>query len=127
MRNSILIIDNDGPLLDSLSELARTLNWSVTTAPSVAAALSRIHLGDSYDLVLLNYEKKLANRIESLSASIEQFGRRCTLLIMTASSDEQISRFCRQRDIPLLVKPFSVLSLLSSEAQPQGIADILPA
>jgi DNA-binding NtrC family response regulator len=115
-RKSILVVDDDVGMADTLTDIFLANQYEVATAHSGDAALRMARSG-AYDLVLMDIQMPGLNGVQALNA-MKTEGLAKRVIMMTAyTRDELVKEAEKQSGFPVLPKPLDldrVLSLATS-------------
>ncbi|MFQ6102850.1 MAG: response regulator [Candidatus Glassbacteria bacterium] len=110
--SSILVVDDNPQIRDSLEELLTQLGCSVTTAEDGYIALDKI--GESeFDVILMDVKMPGIDGIET-ATRIRKLKRDAFIILMTAFSIEELAEKALGADVNgIVIKPFDAGELLS--------------
>ncbi len=126
---SVLLVDDDVGMVETLGDILATSRYQVATADSGEAAVARVR-ADRFDAVLMDIRMPGLNGVQALRA-IKSLAPGIPVIMMTAyTRDELIAEAQQTTGFPVLGKPLDidrVLALLarlipSPSARPLGIA-----
>ena len=124
IRRSILVVDDDVGMADTLTDIFEANQYEVTTAYSGDAALSMAARG-VYDLVLMDIQMPGLNGVQALSAMKAAGLVACVIMMTAYTRDELVKEAERQSGFPVMPKPLDldrVLTLAASAACRSGRA-----
>lgn len=118
---TVLVVDDDAAIRDTLHQLLEEDGYSVKMAPDGAAALDLLRGAPSPWVVLLDLMMPRLNGYEVLDAVMaEPPLRRHRYVVMTASASaltEPLLRDMEQLDALSVIKPFNIDDLLDQVAE----------
>ena len=119
-RKSILVVDDDIGMAETLTDILQANQYEVAIAHSGDAAVSMTR-HRAYDLVLMDIQLPGLNGVQALTA-MKAEGLAKRVIMMTAHTrDELVKEAEKQSGFPVLAKPLDlerVLSLASSATSP---------
>jgi DNA-binding NtrC family response regulator len=119
-RPTLLIVDDNRPLLKFLRAVISNEGWDIVAASSAEKALKEAE-SRTIDVALIDYMLPdldgvtLSNKLRALMPDIR-------LVLMTGGGEMIFSRQSRLAQVPIIQKPFAkddLLNLLRSQFQPQ--------
>ena len=111
-RKSVLVVDDDIGMADTLTDILEANQYEVATAHSGAAAVS-MATSDAYDLVLMDIQMPGLNGVEALGA-MKAAGLGACVIMMTAYTRDALVREAeRLSGFPVLPKPLDVERVLA--------------
>lgn len=115
-RKSILVVDDDAGMVDTLADILQANQYEVATAHSGEVAVTMAKSG-GYDLVLMDIKMPGLNGVQALTA-MKAAGLATRVIMMTAyTRDELVKEAETQSGYPVLPKPLDldrVLALATS-------------
>jgi two-component system, cell cycle sensor histidine kinase and response regulator CckA len=110
-KRTILVVDDEGFLVDILFEVLDSHGYSVLTATSGAEALKIAKKAESIDLLLTDLIMKPMNGI-MLADQIKQTNPQIKVLFMSGYTEDYIRENLGIHNVPFLIKPISADDLL---------------
>jgi DNA-binding NtrC family response regulator len=111
-RKSILVVDDDVGMADTLTDIFQAKQYEVATAHSGDAAVRMARSG-GYDLVLMDIQMPGLNGVQALIA-MKTEGLAKRVIMMTAyTRDELVTEAEKQSGFPVLPKPLDLERVLS--------------
>lgn len=122
IRPSVLVVDDDSGMVETLADILSSFRYEVTTARSAASAI-RIVTEAHPDVVLMDLRMPGANGVEALRA-MKALAPQMVVIIMTAfTRDDLVDEARRAAALAILPKPLDmkrVLALLEEATAPRG-------
>lgn len=118
-QKSILVVDDDRGMADTLSDILEANHYRVATASSgdVAVAMTA---GGAYDLILMDIQMPGLNGVQALTA-MKARGLSSRVIMMTAyTRDELVTEAERTSGFPVLPKPLDLEHLLALASRATG-------
>jgi two-component system, cell cycle sensor histidine kinase and response regulator CckA len=119
-KKTILVVDDEGFLVDILFEILDSHGYHVLTATSGDEALQIAKKGTIIDLLLTDLVMKPMNGIE-LAAQLKQTNPQIKVLFMSGYTEDYIRENLGLQTAPFLVKPISADDLLEKIPQLLGV------
>lgn len=120
--HSILIVDDDEGMVQTLSDILTARRYAVSTAESGESALAQVH-GTSFDVVLMDIKMPGLNGVEALQA-MKRTNPAIKVIMMTAfTRDELVQVAQRANAVAVVPKPLdldTVLTLVDRTARAGG-------
>ena len=117
--SSILIVDDDEGMVQTLSDILSARRYAVSTADSGESALAQVH-GTSFDVVLMDIKMPGLNGVEVLQA-MKRTNPAIKVIMMTAFTRDELVQAARKASaVAVVSKPLdldSVLSLVDQTAR----------
>lgn len=111
-RKSILIVDDDAGMADTLTDILQANQYEVATAHSGDAAVSMVRRR-AYDLVLMDIQMPGLNGVEALT-TMKAEGLAKRVIMMTAHTQGKLVKEAEEQSgFPVLPKPLDVERVLS--------------
>jgi DNA-binding NtrC family response regulator len=111
-RKSILVVDDDVGMAETLTDILQANQYEVATAHSGDAAVHMARSG-SYDLVLMDIQMPGLNGVQALTA-MKTEGLAKRVIMMTAyTRDDLVKEAEKQSGFPVLPKPLDLERVLS--------------
>jgi two-component system cell cycle sensor histidine kinase/response regulator CckA len=110
-KRTILVVDDEGFLVDILFEVLDSHGYSVLTATSGAEALKIAKKAESIDLLLTDLIMKPMNGI-MLADQLKQTNPQIKVLFMSGYTEDYIRENLGIHNVPFLVKPILADNLL---------------
>ncbi len=115
---SVLLVDDDVGMVETLGDILAASRYQVATADSGEAAVARVQAG-RFDAVLMDIKMPGLNGVQALRA-IKFLAPEIPVIMMTAyTRDELVAEAQQTTGFPVLVKPLDldrVLAILSQIA-----------
>jgi DNA-binding NtrC family response regulator len=111
-RKSILVVDDDVGMADTLTDIFEANRYEVATAHSGDAAVSMAARG-VYDLVLMDIQMPGLNGVQALSAMKAGGVAACVIMMTAYTRDELVQEAERQSGFPVLPKPLDLERVLA--------------
>jgi DNA-binding NtrC family response regulator len=109
---SILIVDDDAGMVDTLADIFAAKRYAVATAPSGDAAVGMVDHA-AYDVVLMDIQMPGLDGVDALKA-IKARAPRTPVVMMTASTrHERVEEARRAAAVAVLPKPLDVDRVLA--------------
>ena len=118
-RKTILVVDDEGFLVDILFEVLDSDGYTVLTATSGEEALQVAKKAGVIDLVLTDLIMKPMNGIV-LSEQLKQTNPQMKVLFMSGYNEDYIQENLGLKNVPFLVKPVLADTLLEKIAELLG-------
>ena len=119
-KKRILVVDDEGFLVDIIFEILDSHGFHVLTATSGEEALQIAKKGPPVDLLLSDLVMKPMNGLE-LAAELKQSNPEIKLLFMSGYTEDYIRENLGILTVPFLVKPISADDLLEKIPKLLGI------
>ena len=114
-RKSILLVDDDAGMVDTLTDILQANRYEVATARSGDTAVAMARSG-AYDLVLMDIRMPGLNGVQALTA-MKAAGLGARVIMMTAYTRDELVKEAEQRSgSPVLPKPLDLHRVLSLAA-----------
>jgi DNA-binding NtrC family response regulator len=111
-RKSILIVDDDVGMADTLTDILQANQYEVATAHSGDAAVSMVRRR-AYDLVLMDIQMPGLNGVQALT-TMKAEGLAKRVIMMTAHTQGKLVKEAEEQSgFPVLPKPLDVERVLS--------------
>jgi len=110
-KRTILVVDDEGFLVDILFEVLDSHGYSVLTATSGEEALKIAKKAETIDLVLTDLMMKPMNGIV-LADQLKQTNPQIKVLFMSGYTEDYLRENLGIHNVPFLVKPISADNLL---------------
>jgi DNA-binding NtrC family response regulator len=118
---SILVVDDDLGMADTLTDIFLANRYRVATAHSGEAALAMVRR-DAYDLVLMDIQMPGLNGVQALT-TMKAEGLAPRVIMMTAyTRDELVREAEKQSGFPVMPKPLDLERVLSLATRVTGRA-----
>ena len=104
---SVLLVDDDRGMIDTLSDILEANRYRVATATSGDAALT-MTAAVSYDLVLMDIQMPGLNGVQALLAMKAQGLDACVVMMTAYTRDELVKEAERSSGFPVLPKPLDL-------------------
>ena len=112
VRKSILVVDDDVGMADTLSDILQANRYEVTTAHSGDAAVTMAGSG-AYDLILMDIQMPGLNGVQALAA-MKAAGLAARVIMMTAYTRDDLVKEAESRSgFPVLPKPLDLEQVLA--------------
>ena len=135
VRRKLLVVDDQGPVLETLGSMLTSAGYKVTCVPSGAGALAAARLS-SFDAALVDIYMPLMDGFQTalrLREQTEKRGRTIHIWHMTGMSSPAVEERSAQCGVMgLLLKPFNLADLCRTleagftAAIPPAAANVLP-
>ena len=111
-RKSILVVDDDVGMVDTLTDIFQANQYEVATAHSGRAAVSMAR-SRAYDLVLMDIHMPGLNGVQTLTAMRAEGLAACVIMMTAHTRDELVKEAEKQSGFPVLPKPLDVERVLA--------------
>lgn len=118
-KKTILVVDDEGFLVDILFEILDSHGYSVLTATSGEEALELAKKAEGIDLVLTDLIMRPMNGPE-LADKLKQTNPQIKVLFMSGYTEDYIQENLGLHNVPFLIKPISADDLLEKIPQLLG-------
>jgi DNA-binding NtrC family response regulator len=108
---SVLIVDDDAGMVDTLEDILRASGYAVTTARSGEAALGMVE-HSRYDIALMDIQMPGINGVVALKA-MRTLAPAMDVIMMTAFTRHELVEEARRGAVAILSKPLDVDQLLA--------------
>lgn len=108
---SILIIDDDELILDSLSELLEANGYQIHTAKGSAQGIAKISNGIRANIIIADYRMRNQNGVETVKSIRQLLGEKVAAIIFTDDTTDEARDVARQNKCIVLRKPHDVETL----------------
>lgn len=121
IKNALIVDDNDNNRL-ILRQMLLLKKIKTTEAKNGLEALQLLSMGESFDVVLMDYHMPYMDGLETIEKIRDSFGKRPEdlpiLLLHSSSDDEKIIQICEKHGVNLrMVKPIKMQDLFSKLAK----------
>jgi DNA-binding NtrC family response regulator len=118
IRPSVLVVDDDSGMVETLQDILSTFRYEVTTACSAASAI-RIVRQAHPDVVLMDLRMPGLNGVEALRA-MKALAPQMVVIIMTAFTRDDLVDEARRAALAILPKPLDMKHVLALLEQATG-------
>ena len=121
-RKSVLVVDDDVGMADTLTDIFEANHYEVATAHSGEAAVIMAR-STAYDLVLMDIQMPGLNGVQALTTMKAEGLAPCVIMMTAYTGDELVQDAEKRSGFPVLPKPLDlerVFALARSEACESG-------
>jgi DNA-binding NtrC family response regulator len=109
--SSILIVDDDEGMVETLSDILTARRYAVTTADSGESALAQVHQR-AFDVVLMDIKMPGLNGVEALQAMKQRHPALKVIMMTAFTRDELVQAARRASAVAIVPKPLDLASVL---------------
>jgi DNA-binding NtrC family response regulator len=109
--SSILIVDDDEGMVETLSDILTARRYAVTTADSGESAVAKV-LQRAFDVVLMDIKMPGLNGVEALQAMKQRHPALKVIMMTAFTRDELVQAARRASAVAIVPKPLDLASVL---------------
>jgi len=109
--SSILIVDDDEGMVETLSDILTARRYAVTTADSGESAVAKV-LQRAFDVVLMDIKMPGLNGVEALQAMKQRHPALKVIMMTAFTRDELVQAARRASAVAIVPKPLDLTSVL---------------
>lgn len=109
--SSILIVDDDEGMVETLSDILTARRYAVTTADSGESALAQVHQR-AFDVVLMDIKMPGLNGVEALQAMKQRHPALKVIMMTAFTRDELVQAARRASAVAIVPKPLDLATVL---------------